>query len=131
MKFAAAVTLVMMVSTATASPLRFELRCNGTQTNLPSGEVLTLSPSYKVDLVLNKWCSNACRTIQDIQSVTPEKLVFIDKTTHGADGTGHMLTVADRIKGTISSDFVMPEFHSSIKMDLSCTAIEFDGFQKF
>lgn len=77
----AALPLLLVIASPALAADQFDLACKGTRTAQRGGAAEPYSFRVHVDLAAQKWCEEACETVQPMVSVDDDKLVFVDDAT--------------------------------------------------
>ncbi|GEM_PF-1646983 len=77
----AALPLLLVVAAPAFAADQFDLACQGTRTAQRGGTAEPASFRVHVDLAAQKWCEDACATVQSLVSATDDTLVFADDVT--------------------------------------------------
>lgn len=118
----------MLTGLALQAALAFNLVCTGTERAGPLGMALPESGSvpwevsYRIDLDLRRWCSDACAETEAVGDILFARILLRDR--HGPEGS-HVITfnpATGRLTDTLNHNDRMVLRHAT------CSRADFTGF---
>jgi hypothetical protein len=117
-----------VLATALQAALAFNLVCTGTERAGPLGLAIPESAatpfetSYRIDLDLRRWCSDACTEVEELGDVVLARILLRDR--HSPEGS-HVI-IFDPASGRLTD--TLNEGDRMVLRHASCTRAPFAGF---
>ncbi|HYD14536.1 MAG TPA: hypothetical protein VEC11_16945 [Allosphingosinicella sp.] len=118
----------MLLSAALQAALAFNLVCTGTERAgplglaLPESEARPWEISYRIDLDLRRWCSDACAETEAVGGIVLARILLRDR--HDPEGS-HVITF-DPATGRLTD--TLNHRDRMVLRQASCTRAAFTGF---
>ena len=118
----------MVLAAALQAALAFNLVCTGTERagplglSLPDDTATTWEISYRIDLDLRRWCSDACAETEAVGDVMLAQILRRDR--HGPEGS-HVI-IFDPASGRLTDTLNHNE--RMVLRRATCTRADFTGF---
>lgn len=118
----------MLPAAALQAALAFNLACTGTEQagplglSMPDRAPLTFAITYRIDMDLRRWCSNACERIEAIGSVVFGHILLRDRSAP----SGRHVTDFDPATGRLTD--TLTDGNWQVLRHGTCSRQTFSGF---
>ena len=118
----------MLLAAALQAALAFNLACTGTERagplglSLPDSAATPFQISYRIDLDLRRWCSDACNETEELGGIVLARILLRDR--HGPEGS-HVI-IFDPATGALTD--TLNDGDRMVLRHATCTRQAFSGF---